>query len=1047
MEAHHPTASLSLQAHLLGPVKLVVGESAIPERAWSRRSARSLLLLLLITPGHRLPRDQVLDLLWPTASPESADRELRKAVHALRRVLEPGLRDGRSSRFVRVGAEAVALQSEVRLWADVDVFEHALISAQSAPPHEQRQLLHCALALYGGDLLSEDPYAEWAEATRVRLRARYRQATLILAALDLKADEPMASVPMLEQLWDADHTDEDVLRALMRALTVAGEHEHAMYLYRRGLEAFRTELGAEPGKETRELANEIQLSAMERQHPLPRTIDIRPHAYVPAPPNALVGRSREMERLQDLLLDRDIRLVTITGPGGVGKTRLAQETARQLADDFADGACFVSMASIRDPSLVVPTIARALGLGESGTYSTEELIRAALGDRELLLVLDNLEQVIEAAPEIATLLEGCGGLTILATSREPMRVRAEFEFSLPTLAVPGSVRTDDQRLLMRYGAVELFLERARAVQGGRTLSEEDVVTIAGLCKRLDGLPLAIELAAAQTRTLTPEQLYDGLSDRFALLASRYRDVPARHRTMRSAVAWSHDLLIAAEQAFFRRLAVFVDGCSLEAVAAVCSSAQDVLIDTQVNLTALVERNLVLLVKEGPDPRYGQLETIREFGLERLAMSGEEEQARGAHAAYYLAFAERAEPELRGGEQGIWFDRLEAEHGNFRAALQWALEQQMIETAWRLSAALHQFWMARGYFTEGRGWLERALDYVDGPLPLRAAALSAAGSLAEHQNDSLRAEALHHQAFEAWKSLGDRRQMAASLDSLGNVAQDRGHYEQAIEFHEQALDLYRAFSDPWGIARALNNLGVVAYYQGAYEQAEALWVEGLSAMRCAGDRRAECQVLNNLGAIAFQRGDLQKAATLHEEALVLRKRLGDRQGIGSSLINLGEVAHQAGDLEGAAKLLEEGAQVMRDVDDERQTAIALLILSHVTREQGDLARAAASANESLSLFFQSGDRFGLAGALETAAGMLAVDRPEIAIQLFAIAAAIWEAIGANREWSTQAAYDRDLLAARQALDDDVFATAWDVGRSMTSQQAVMLATKALGGGND
>jgi len=356
MDAPQIVAPPPIRAHLFGAFRLQVGGVIVPDRAWPRRSARTLLLLLLVTSSRRLPRDQVLDLLWPDAPSRSADGALRKAVHALRRILQPDLRDGRASAYLDVGSETIALRAGIDLWLDVDAFEAELATARTLPHEQRRPHLREALSHYGDDLLSGEPYADWANAPRERLRDRRRRAVLELADLDLTAGDPGATISPLVQVLEADRTDEAVLRAAMRAMASAGRRDDAIRWYQRGIDALRDDLDVEPEDETRDLADQIGTMAPAAAAPLPVTIAIGPRAHVPAAPNALVGRVREIEHVQDLLVDRTVRLVTVTGTGGVGKTRLAQEAARQIADDFADGVCFVALATVSDPVLVPPTI-------------------------------------------------------------------------------------------------------------------------------------------------------------------------------------------------------------------------------------------------------------------------------------------------------------------------------------------------------------------------------------------------------------------------------------------------------------------------------------------------------------------------------------------------------------------------------------------------------------------------------------------------------------------------------------------------------------------
>ncbi len=596
-----------LTARLLGPTRLAVGERIIADEKWPRRTARSLLLLVLASPGHRLPRDRILDLLWPEASPETALKALYVALHSLRRVLEPDLTAGRSSAYIETTGDIIGLRPEANVWVDVDHFEEILGQAGTGARAEGAEKLREGLALYGGDLLADEPYADWPVAPRERLRALWRRAVLDLAAIEIETGRPRAAVPELAALLAVDPVDEAAHRALMRGYAADGARDEALRQYDRCVQALAAELGAEPAAETRALASEIGSAVPVRAMARP-VVAARRFDNLPAAPNPLVGRSREIEALQDLLWDPDVRLATVTGPGGIGKTRLALEAARQVGDDFADGVCFVPLAAIRDPVLVMPTIGRTLGIEETAGRAIGELVGEALRERELLLVLDNVEQVLEAAPDVAELLAACPRLKVLATSREPLHLRAEHELPIPPLTLPGS--TAEPESIGRYEAVALFVQRARAVRPEFALTEANAATVAAICGRIDGLPLAIELAAARVREVSPEALLAGLSRRLETLTGGYRDLPARQRTMRDTIAWSDDLLTADEQALLRRLAVFAGGGSFAAAAIVATAAEPLEGDVPRLLVSLAEKSLLSVEEADEGPRFGMLETIR-----------------------------------------------------------------------------------------------------------------------------------------------------------------------------------------------------------------------------------------------------------------------------------------------------------------------------------------------------------------------------------------------------------------------------------------------------
>ncbi|HEV2108897.1 MAG TPA: BTAD domain-containing putative transcriptional regulator, partial [Thermomicrobiales bacterium] len=772
------------------------------------------------------------------------------------------------------------------------------------------------LALYSGDLLADEPYVDWPVARRTQLRAARRRATLELSQADAVAGRPLASVAAVEALLADDPTDEAAHRALMFAYASAGQREEALRRYERCIDLLCDDLDVEPSPETAALAAEIR-SSVVIQPILPPVIAANQRIdNLPAPPNPLVGRVREVEGLQDLILDRDVRLVTVTGPGGVGKTRLAQEATRQITGDFADGVCFVALAAVRDPSLVVPTIAHVLGLTESGKHSSDDIIQAALRDRELLLVLDNFEQVVEAAPRIAALLEGCDRLKVLATSREPLRLRAEHELPLAPLAVPDGARSGRGHILVRYEAVELFVERAHAVRPSFVLTDENAVIIAELCTRLDGLPLAIELAAAQVRTMSPDQLLAGLTDRFALLAGGYRDLPARQQTLRDAITWSYDLLSPPRRTLFRRLAVFAGSFTNEAAVAVMEKLANGKGETKERplpvpsvgeeILSLVDRSLLRRVDEDAGTRFSMLETIREYGLDELSTHGEEDAAKHAHAGWFLALAEQAAPELTEATQGDWLDRLEADLDNIRAALAWTLGQPGAERALQLASTLRRFWLARGYLVEGRDWLERALARGESAQPAtRVKAMFAAGELAFFLKDHCRATALAEEGLQICRSLGDARGIADALLGLGHLTRHTGDLDRAAMFLDEGIAVADAAGD--GISRSLlqEALGEVALAQGNLDRAELLFSEALRHYRLAGEQRGVASILTALGNVARLRGDIEQAIELVEDALVIVRRLRDAYAISAILLKLTSLVVNQGDHARAVRLIREG----------------------------------------------------------------------------------------------------------------------------------------------
>jgi predicted ATPase/class 3 adenylate cyclase len=625
---------------------------------------------------------------------------------------------------------------------------------------------------------------------------------------------------------------------------------------------------------------------------------------LPAQPTPLIGRERELGEVGDLLREEEVRLLTLTGAGGIGKTRLGLQVGAELLDEFEDGVFFVVLAPITDPALVPSAIAEALGVVEAADQPLEEALKDYLRTKELLVLLDNFEQVLDAAPLLGKLLSECPRLKVLATSRSVLRVYGEQEYPVPPLELPrpgGRLPAIDK--LSQYEAVRLFIERAKAARAEFSVTDENAPAVAEICARLDGLPLAIELAAARIKLLTPAAMLERLGSRLKLLRGGARDLPERQRTLRGTIEWSFALLEEGEQALFGRLAVFSGGRTLEAIEAICDAEGDMPIDVLEGVSSLLDKSL-LRQEEGPEgePRFVMLETIHEFAREKLQASGEAEEARRLHAEYFLAVAEEAEPELSGTEQLAYLERLEAEHDNMRAALSWSVEREP-ETALRLVGALARFWEIRSHYLEGSRWIKAALlqsDHAD--VSARAKALSEAGTFAWHRGDYEQATRFHGEALELYRELGDEGNSAFALLCLGVQDLDQGEHERARPFFEEALVISRELGHKRNIVYALHNLAEVARHTGQYEKARSLGMEVVSVSQEMDDKWTVARDYIWLGIVTAYKGDdYEEAAGYLEEGFALVREVGDWEWVAYALDCFAVIAGAKGQGERAARL--------------------------------------------------------------------------------------------------------------------------------------------------
>jgi predicted ATPase len=730
---------------------------------------------------------------------------------------------------------------------------------------------------------------------------------------------------------------------------------------------------------------------------------------LPAPGTPLVGREREAGALQEFVLRDEVRWVTLSGPGGVGKTRLALHVAADLRDAFTGAVCFVPLATVSDFRLVPSAIAQALDVRTEGSEAPLEAVKRHLkrSRAPLLLVVDNFEHVADAAPLITELLECSPVLKLIVTSRSLLHVTAEREFPVPTLALPDRRQSRADAVAISP-AVALFVQRAAAARPDFTLTDENAAAVADICARLDGLPMAIELAAARIKLLPPGALLSRLEGRLLSLAGGARDLPARQQTLRNAIDWSYELLTPPEQRVFRRLAVFANGWTLESAEAVCDARQDLEIDILDGIASLVDKSLVqraepacvagVAAGSGDDARFMMLETLREYALERLESAGEIDLTRRAHAAYLLVLAEEGAVLPDADAQDGWLAQCDAENANVRAALQYLTATHNVDWGLRLATALLAFWQARGYFQEGRDQLAAILR------------LPEASAVTE-----LRARAMF---------------------AMGTLVYTTGHTREGLTVQREALRLYRDLGDRRGIAVSLNGVGVGARADGDFAAARTAFEECLAIWRELGDDHACARTLSNLASVAAAEHDFENARTRYRECRALFDRIGDGMGVAWTMIHEGDVARESHDFAAAQSLYEEALDRFRDRASHWGIAGAFEALGYLARDRGDTRGASTWYRKALSVNEKAGDRRGVARILEAFACAAAVEQDAArALTLAGAAANLRQIVGARIAAVDRATLERTLEAVRRGPES---ATAWMAGWSMSIEEAIKYA---------
>ena len=809
----------------------------------------------------------------------------------------------------------------------------------------------------------------------------------------------------------------------------------------------------------------VGASALSRAD-IPELRLVKPFAHnLPTPLTPFIGRRDEIALLTRRLAAT--RLLTLTGPGGSGKTRLALELAQAVyqrevtkqegdagSDDLlvSNGIWWVELAGLAEVNLLPQAVAAALGIREQPTRPATDSLVEALRPRALLLILDNCEHLVAGcAALVHSLLRQCPSLRILATSQTALNIGGETVWSVPPLSLPtpkqppssATLQADEVERIIHSEAVQLFVARASAVKSDFVLTAHNVQDVAAICRRLDGLPLSIELAAARVRLFSPQQIAARLDDVFRLLTRGDHAALPRHQTLRATVEWSHNLLTEEERVLLRRLAVFAGSFTVEAVEALNQCAPSMptrLANIEDVLANLIDKSLVLSVSAGDADvaRYRLLETVRQYAAEKLAEAGEREALRHCHLDWCTALAEQAEPELRGPRQAEWLRHLDLEHDNLRAALHWALDHA-VEAGLRLAGALTRFWSIRGFLSEGGGWLNQFLARCpDQPSLTRAKALYGAGIFARLQGADARA-ADCFEASLAFTRSADPFLAASTLNNLAGVVAQQSDYTGARALLEEALALFRTLDDAWGISMTLNNLAGKAFEQGDYSQARVWYGEGLAVARQRGDKYNVARILRNLGMMVDRKIDRVTARDYFEESLALTRELGDQAGAATSLHHLALCALDEGDTATARTLCEESLALRRAVGDPRAIAYSLHHLGRIALREGDYATALAYAQETLPVFQKLGDKWGMVVSLERIGELSAAEgAPQTGARLLGAVEALCQSRGIRRPPEDQAALAPTLTVLRSALGEADFAVAWAEGRALSLEAVIALA---------
>ncbi|MGE5263480.1 MAG: tetratricopeptide repeat protein, partial [Acidobacteriota bacterium] len=1033
--------------NVLGPLQITL--AGAPVAMFQSDKARALLLYLVVESNRPHRREELTGLLWPDVPEQTARHNLRQTLFNVRQAIHD---QKANPPYLLVTREEIQFNAESDHALDVATFA-ALLAACEAHPHpDPETCVECAarrqqaVELYRGRFLQqfflEDSAAfeEWALLRREALHERALEALARLARhYEQRADYEAARRCAQREL-ELDPWREEAHRQVMRALAAGGQRSAALVQYETCRRVLADELGIEPSAETRTLFERIrsgdlkldigksEMSPMSNVHP--------PTSNLPAASTPFVGRERELQDLGQLLADPQCRLLTLVGPGGMGKTRLALELASQHRHAFRDGANFVSLAPLTTPALIVHAMAEGLGITFVGPSNPQQQLFHYLAEKQILLIVDNVEHLLEWAGLFAEILQHAPAVKILATSREPLDLMGEWVFQVEGLTVPQNERGEG---IEAYSAVALFLQRARRARAGFAVQGDEWTAVARICELVGGMPLGLELAATWVRVLSCREIAEQIERNLDFLTAALRDLPARHRSLRAVFDQSWSMLTEEERGVMRRLSVFRGGFDRKTAERLAGASLAL-------LASLVGKSLV---RRTEDDRYDLHDIVRQYARGRLIESGEFDRVGREHAEFFLCFAQDAEPKLYGPAQVAWLDRLEKDHSNLGAALEWLLSRddtledgsagarsQNAQDALRLAGALYLFWKRHHHWSEGREWLARALATTPA-LPTRARAKTLLGAvlLAVEQADTRAARELSEEHLALALELKDPQSLAGAQDAHGYLLWKQKDFAAARGYCEQALDLFRPMGERFGMAEALHHLGHIAINQDDWHAAQDFLSEAATIYRELRDATGLGSVLGDLGLVAYLQKDFATARAYLEESLAKCRAAGNLPGMESALNRLGDLARCEGDYAAAERLYSDCLASYRGMGDQDEIPSLLHNLGWVAQHRGDYAQALTLFREGLAIQRENDNRGGIAECLAGVAGVWGAQGKMVqGARLFATAEAQRRAAGASVWPANQVEYERLVTRLRQALDAAALTSAWTEGQGMTMERA-------------